>query len=59
MGVAKRLQAEGRLPGERELHEQFGISRAVIRKATRVLAQGGLMTILQFSYIFAQSFLKI
>jgi DNA-binding FadR family transcriptional regulator len=45
--------------GERELHEQFGISRAVIRKATRVLAQGGRMTILQFSYIFAQSFLKI
>ena len=43
--VAKRLRVGDRLPGERELCEQFGVSRTVIREATRVLAQRGIVTI--------------
>jgi GntR family transcriptional repressor for pyruvate dehydrogenase complex len=41
----KHLRSGDRLPGERELCEQFGVSRTVIREATKVLAQRGLLTI--------------
>lgn len=43
--VDKHLQSGDRLPGERELCEQFGVSRTVIREATRILAQRGIVTI--------------
>jgi GntR family transcriptional repressor for pyruvate dehydrogenase complex len=41
----KHLRSGNRLPGERELCEQFGVSRTVIREATKVLAQRGLLMI--------------
>lgn len=41
----KHLRSGSRLPSERELCLQFGVSRTVIREATKVLAQRGLLTI--------------
>jgi GntR family transcriptional repressor for pyruvate dehydrogenase complex len=41
----KHLRSGNRLPGERELCEQFGVSRTVIREATKVLAQRGMLVI--------------
>jgi GntR family transcriptional regulator, transcriptional repressor for pyruvate dehydrogenase complex len=41
----KHLRSGNRLPGERELCEQFGVSRTVIREATKALAQRGLLVI--------------
>jgi len=41
----KRLRSGNRLPGERELCVRFGVSRTVIREATKVLAQRGLLVI--------------
>ncbi len=41
----KHLQSGNRLPGERELCQQFGVSRTVIREATKILSQRGLLTI--------------
>ena len=41
----KQLRSGSRLPSERELCQQFGVSRTVIREATKVLAQRGLLTI--------------
>lgn len=41
----KHLRSGSRLPGERELCEQFGVSRTVIREATKVLAQRGMLVI--------------
>jgi len=43
--VAKHLRTGDRLPPERELCEQFGVSRTVIREATKVLAQRGMLII--------------
>lgn len=43
--VDRHLRSGDRLPGERELCEQFGVSRTVIREATRILAQRGIVTI--------------
>jgi GntR family transcriptional repressor for pyruvate dehydrogenase complex len=43
--LGKHLRSGNRLPGERELCEQFGVSRTVIREATKVLAQRGLLMI--------------
>lgn len=43
--VEQHLKTGDRLPGERELCEQFGVSRTVIREATRILAQRGIITI--------------
>jgi GntR family transcriptional repressor for pyruvate dehydrogenase complex len=43
--VAQHLQIGDRLPGERELCETFGVSRNVIREATKVLAQRGVLAI--------------
>jgi len=41
----KRLRSGERLPSERELAQQFGVSRTVIREATKILAQRGMLTI--------------
>ena len=41
----KHLRSGSRLLSERELCLQFGVSRTVIREATKVLAQRGLLTI--------------
>lgn len=41
----KHLRSGSRLPGERELCAQFGVSRTVIREATKVLAQRGMLMI--------------
>ncbi len=41
----KHLRSGNRLPGERELCEQFGVSRTVIREATKILAQRGMLVI--------------
>jgi GntR family transcriptional regulator, transcriptional repressor for pyruvate dehydrogenase complex len=41
----KHLRSGSRLPGERELCERFGVSRTVIREATKVLAQRGMLLI--------------
>jgi GntR family transcriptional regulator, transcriptional repressor for pyruvate dehydrogenase complex len=41
----KHLRSGNRLPGERELCRQFGVSRTVIREASKVLAQRGLLLI--------------
>lgn len=43
--VAQHLKTGDRLPGERELCEQFGVSRTVLREATKVLTQRGMLAI--------------
>jgi len=43
--IDRHLKIGDQLPGERELCEQFGVSRTVIREATRILAQRGILTI--------------
>jgi GntR family transcriptional repressor for pyruvate dehydrogenase complex len=42
--VRRKLTAGDRLPSERQLGEQFGVSRTVIREAVRMLAAEGLVT---------------
>lgn len=41
--VANRLPAGSRIPSERELAERFGVSRTVIRQATRALIGKGVL----------------
>jgi GntR family transcriptional regulator, transcriptional repressor for pyruvate dehydrogenase complex len=41
----RHLKTGDRLPGERELCEKFGVSRTVIREATRIMAQRGILII--------------
>jgi GntR family transcriptional regulator, transcriptional repressor for pyruvate dehydrogenase complex len=41
----QHLLCGSRLPGERDLCKQFGVSRTVIREATKVLAQRGMVVI--------------
>jgi GntR family transcriptional repressor for pyruvate dehydrogenase complex len=41
--VAQRLPPGARLPSERELGEQFGVSRTVVREAVKALAAKGLI----------------
>ena len=42
--VAGTLKVGDKLPSEAELGEQFGVSRTVIREATRSLVQRGLLS---------------
>jgi GntR family transcriptional repressor for pyruvate dehydrogenase complex len=43
--VSQRLHAGSRLPSERELGEQFGVSRTVVREAVRHLAAKGVLEV--------------
>ncbi len=43
--LSGRLARGSRLPSERELGDQFGVSRTVIREAVRTLAAQGLVTV--------------
>ena len=43
--VADSLRPGDKLPGERELAEQMGVSRTVIREAIRVLSDRGLVSV--------------
>jgi GntR family transcriptional repressor for pyruvate dehydrogenase complex len=43
--VARRFEPGERLPSERELGEQFGVSRTVIREAVRALAAKGVIDV--------------
>jgi len=43
--LARRLRPGDRLPSERELGEQFGVSRTVIREAVRSLAAKGVIEV--------------
>jgi len=43
--LSRRLQAGERLPSERELGEQFGVSRTVVREAVRALAAKGVIEV--------------
>jgi DNA-binding FadR family transcriptional regulator len=42
---AQRLRSDDRLPPERELAEQFGVSRNSVRQALRSLQEQGLLVI--------------
>jgi DNA-binding FadR family transcriptional regulator len=43
--VSQRLPVGARLPSERQMSEQFGVSRVVIREAMKVLVKGGVITV--------------
>src|SRR5947208_15331599 len=43
--VTRGLQPGDRLPSERELGDQFGVSRTVIREAVRALAAKGVIEV--------------
>jgi GntR family transcriptional repressor for pyruvate dehydrogenase complex len=43
--VSRRLNVGDRLPSERELGEQFGVSRTVVREAVRALVAKGLIDV--------------
>jgi GntR family transcriptional regulator, transcriptional repressor for pyruvate dehydrogenase complex len=43
--LSKRLKSGDRLPSERELGEQFGVSRTVVREAVRALAGKGILEV--------------
>jgi GntR family transcriptional regulator, transcriptional repressor for pyruvate dehydrogenase complex len=43
--VSRRLRVGDRLPSERELGEQFGVSRTVVREAVRALVAKGLIEV--------------
>src|SRR4026209_613230 len=43
--LEQRLEPGDRLPSERELGEQFGVSRTVVREAVRALAAKGVIDV--------------
>ncbi len=43
--LSRRLEVGDRLPSERELGEQFGVSRTVVREAVRALVAKGLIEV--------------
>lgn len=43
--LSRRLKVGDRLPSERELGEQFGVSRTVVREAVRALAAKGVIEV--------------
>ena len=43
--LSERLNVGDRLPSERELGEQFGVSRTVVREAVRALAAKGVIEV--------------
>ena len=43
--LSNRLQVGDRLPSERELGEQFGVSRTVVREAVRALVAKGVIEV--------------
>jgi len=43
--IEGRLNSGAKLPTERELSERFGVSRTVIREATKSLEQSGLIIV--------------
>jgi GntR family transcriptional repressor for pyruvate dehydrogenase complex len=43
--IARRFEPGARLPSERELGEQFGVSRTVIREAVRALSAKGVIDV--------------
>ena len=43
--LSRRLEVGDRLPSERELGEQFGVSRTVVREAVRVLVAKGVIEV--------------
>jgi GntR family transcriptional repressor for pyruvate dehydrogenase complex len=43
--LSKKLQVGDRLPSERELGEQFGVSRTVVREAVRALVAKGVIEV--------------
>ena len=49
------LQAEERLPAERELAEMFGVSRTVVREATQNLSARGLLDVKSGNGVFVSA----
>src|SRR5687768_18134604 len=43
--LSRRLEVGDRLPSERELGEQFGVSRTVVREAVRALVAKGVIEV--------------
>jgi GntR family transcriptional repressor for pyruvate dehydrogenase complex len=54
--VAESLLPGDKLPGERELAEQMGVSRSVIREAIRVLSDRGLVRVKSGCGTYVQQF---
>ena len=47
--LEQRLEPGDRLPSERELGEQFGVSRTVVREAVRALVAKGVIEVISGS----------
>src|SRR4051794_5512670 len=53
--IERQLPAGARLPTERELGEQFGVSRTVVREAVRTLVAKGLLEVRSGSGVYVAS----
>jgi GntR family transcriptional repressor for pyruvate dehydrogenase complex len=53
--MERQLQPGDRLPTERELGDQFGVSRTVVREAVRTLAAKGLIEVRSGSGVYVSS----
>src|SRR5262249_20673222 len=53
--IERQLPAGARLPTERELGEQFGVSRTVVREAMRTLVAKGLLEVRSGSGVYVAS----